>query len=191
MVDSFEGWRIDMIGNTVLHSRINRKNRSTLVANLLSTQLANTQMILSHIENARGALERITHPKVISLLDHIKSELHARKEYLESQYGWSFEVRVPPLDKSDYDPRSRLYSTQLEVLHGECARYLRSTGVIIKSLKTLGESKALEIVEEMRSIAEHGMCLTDVYINGLAIRMDPGHLPDWPEDRKVQLVSVA
>ena len=164
--------------------RLNPLNRAVVV---LQRQYLDTAELRSHIDRARDAIDAANAARVCSLLSGVSGELSTCGTLLQERIG-SLSPSSPPLQPAEGDSQRfwRLFRTDgpdcsghLEALLSGYVHYARATSDSIAFLEMLGDADSVTLMQRIFDVADRGIWFIELYMEGLALHMDTGRLPEF------------
>jgi len=161
--------------------------RTDQLISLLTRELTLARDLQVHLRRASRAFHGRVHPRVANLPLNLRRELLAQQRQLscrlESLSHGRAVVSGPATDQQGFwalcpedgsDCRSHL-----EALVAGYARFLRSTSEIAATVNALADVESARILEGLAAIGNRGLWFLEIYLEGLALRMDEVRLPEW------------
>jgi DNA-binding ferritin-like protein len=139
------------------------------------------------VDRARGTINGANAPNIRSLLDGLSLELTACFSWLEQRLS-SLLANAAATRPSNPESNSfwRLYGAgetdtpaHLEALLSGYAHYARATSDSIEFLVRLGDTESAKVLERVAAVSDKGLWFIELYMEGLALHMDLGHLPSF------------
>ena len=156
---------------------------------LLTRELTLARDLQVHLRRASRAFQGRVHSRVANLPLYLQRDLLAQERLLarrlESLSRGRAVVPGPATEQQVFwalfpedgaDCRSHL-----EALVAGYARFMRSTSEIAATVKALTDMESLRILEGLAAIGNRGLWFLEIYLEGLALRMDGVRLPEWPK----------
>lgn len=156
---------------------------------LLQYQLALSRELNIRLRHASRTLKGRAHPRIVQLLTNLYRDLLAERsrlaERLDSLSPGCATVRAPVpgqrvfwslFPAGDADCRAHL-----EALVAGYARFMRFTSGILTALTPIADPEDVRIVERFAVAGNRGLWYLEIYLEGLALRMDQNRLPRWRE----------
>jgi hypothetical protein len=138
------------------------------------------ELARSHVPEGEG--------RIPCLLDGLKSELIVCSSLLGGRLD-ALPKNLHLLVSPTTTPNSfwRLYPAEeldcrehLEALLAGYSHFARNAYDSIRMLESAGDDKSAEVVTRIIATAEKGLCFIELYLEGMALRMDRNRLPAWP-----------
>ena len=155
---------------------------------VLQKQCMDTKELQGYLDQVRADLNGQCDPKIRQLLDSLSGELNHCSHLLSERIGSLSSA--PALYRPDQSPSHsswRLFSgdtsdcrEQLESLLSAYAHYVRTTWDSITVLTRIGDVASVGALNLILAATEKGLWFIEIYLEGLALRMDCRRLPEWP-----------
>jgi DNA-binding ferritin-like protein len=154
---------------------------------ILQQQCLNTAELRSRIDHARKRIDAPDAARIHALLTGLHGELAAVTRLLEERIGTlSPGYAQPQRSHAEQESFWQLFRTDgsdcsghLEALLAGYLRYARATSDSIAFLQTLGDEESVELMNLTFDAADRSIWFLEFYMEGLALRMDLEHLPEF------------
>lgn len=152
---------------------------------VLERQYLDTVELQAHVDDARKSIYVHNPPNIGLLLEGMSGELTAWRASLEERITSLLPRSVRPrASEIDAQPFWRLFQTDgsdcgahLEALLSGYAHYSRATCDSIAFLELLGDADSVRLLQKISTAADKAIWFVEIYMEGLALRMDLARLP--------------
>ena len=154
---------------------------------VLQRQFVDTVELQLHVDIARENINAGNAPNIGSLLDGMSGELTACCMLLQRRIALlsSDSARARPSETGSeffwdlFRSDGSDCPAHLEALLSGYAHYARATCDSIAFLQLLGDAESARLLERVSAVAERSLWFIELYMEGLALHMDVGYLPEW------------
>src|SRR5438093_3892124 len=158
---------------------------------ILGRQLMDTMDLKTHVDQMQTEMNGQCDLKIRSLLEGLSEQLDGCDELITERLA-SFppDVLAAPIAEVPPGAYRRLFAgddlsigQRLESLLCGYAHYARSTSDAIATVERLSGADSVRVLKQVAAAVDKGLWFIEVYMEGLAIRMDSSRFPDWPRGR--------
>lgn len=154
---------------------------------LLQRHIMETLELQAHVDRARQSIDAANARSIRTLLEGLDGELDTCWALLHSRMAallsGSPGPQPPELESESYWQLYRLdvgdCPSHLEALLSGYAHYARQTSECIDLVRRLGDHETARVLRSVASAADNALWLIELYMEGLALHMDLGHLPEF------------
>ena len=156
----------------------------------LQRQYLDTADLLSHVDHAREVIGGSRVNSIRSLLDGLSEELGSCLSLVKNRMR-SLSPELVQFPRTEVEPQAfwRLFRTDgsdcsghLEALLSGYVHYARATSDSMNLLEMLGDTESVAAMKQIFGAADKGIWFIELYMEGLALRMDTAQLPKFTAD---------